>query len=109
MQPPSVIRPLYVLNLPAFGARNRPAGSSAYRHSRLAPTNPEFMPPLGPQYYEEGAGYDAPTATVRPATLAVAIRDVIRQAVDHAVNVAGYAIVALCRWRGLVSGSALLS
>ena len=67
MQPPSVIWPFYVLNLPAFGARNRPAGSSAYRHSHLALTNPEFMPPLGPQYYEEEAGYDAPTATVRPA------------------------------------------
>jgi hypothetical protein len=67
MQPLSVIRPLYVLNLPAFGERNRPAGSSGYRHSRLAPTNPEFMPPLGPQYYEEGAGYDAPTAPARPA------------------------------------------
>jgi predicted Zn-dependent protease len=61
--------------------------------AHLAPANPEFMPPLGPQHYEDGAGYDAPTATVRPAGLAAAIGDVIHQAVDHAVNVAGYAIV----------------
>jgi predicted Zn-dependent protease len=61
--------------------------------ARLAPTNPEFMPPLGPQHYEDGAGYDAPTATVRPAGLAAAIGGVICQAVDRAVNVAGYAIV----------------
>ena len=37
------------------------------------------MPPLGPQHYEDGAGYDAPTATVRPASLAAAIGDVVRR------------------------------
>ena len=62
--------------------------------ARLAPVNPEFMPPLGPQHYVEGgASFDPPTAIERPAALAAAIGDVISEAVDRAVDVAGYAIV----------------
>jgi len=38
--------------------------------ARLAPENPELMPPLGPQTYDAGAGYDAATAAVRTDRLA---------------------------------------
>jgi predicted Zn-dependent protease len=59
--------------------------------ARLAPVNPEFMPPLGPQVYAEGRGYDEPSANKRAIDLAGAARTVIRQAVDRNVNTAGYA------------------
>src|SRR5215213_5440181 len=44
--------------------------------ARLAPENPEFMPPLGPQHYMEGRGYSEETARARPHTLAALCRPV---------------------------------
>lgn len=58
--------------------------------ARLAPVNPEFMPPLGPQTYEAGAGYDAATAAVRAAPLAAAAGAVIGQAIGRNIDAAGY-------------------
>jgi predicted Zn-dependent protease len=59
--------------------------------ARLAPENPELMPPLGPQTYEAGAGYDAATAEVGTDRLAGAAKPVIAAARDRNVDVAGYA------------------
>jgi predicted Zn-dependent protease len=59
--------------------------------ARLAPVNPEFMPPLGPQRYADGMGYDEPSTNKRAGDLAAAARTVIQQAVDRNINTAGYA------------------
>ncbi len=58
--------------------------------ARSAPENPELMPPLGPQVYQVGAGYDAPTAEVRTDHLATAAKPVIDEAARRNVDVAGY-------------------
>jgi predicted Zn-dependent protease len=66
------------------------------RHSeeiaRAAPENPGATPPLGPQAYEQGAGYDAETAAVRAARLATAAKPVIDEAGSRALDVAGFAV-----------------
>jgi predicted Zn-dependent protease len=59
--------------------------------ARLAPENPELMPPLGPQAYDPGAGYDAATAAVRVDRLAAEAKPIIAQAGKREVDVAGYA------------------
>jgi predicted Zn-dependent protease len=59
-----------------------------------APENPESMPPLGPQSYEPGAGYDAPTATVRADHLAAAAKPVIEEAHQRNIDVAGFGTAA---------------
>jgi len=59
--------------------------------ARLAPVNPEFMSPLGPQLYAAGSGYDEPSASKRAINLAVAARTVIQQAVERKIDTAGYA------------------
>lgn len=61
----------------------------------LAPVNPEFMPPLGPQQYVEGKGYDEPSASKRAIDLARTAKTVIQQAVERKVNTAGYAETGL--------------
>ena len=60
--------------------------------ARTAPENAELMPPLGPQSYEVGAGYDAPTAAMRVDGLAAASKPVIDAALGRNVDVAGYSI-----------------
>jgi predicted Zn-dependent protease len=60
--------------------------------ARLAPENPELMPPLGPQSYDPGAGYDAATAAVRTDRLAMDAKPIIAAAEDRRVDVAGYAV-----------------
>jgi predicted Zn-dependent protease len=59
--------------------------------ARLAPENPELMPPLGPQDYDAGAGYDAATADVGTDRLAAAAKPIIAAAASRAVDTAGYA------------------
>jgi predicted Zn-dependent protease len=59
--------------------------------ARLAPENPELMPPLGPQSYDPGAGYDAATAAVRTDRLAAATKPIIASAEERQVDTAGYA------------------
>ena len=60
--------------------------------ARLAPEDPELMPPLGPQTYDPGAGYDAATAAIRTERLAAASKPIIAAAEDRRVDVAGYAV-----------------
>lgn len=59
----------------------------------LAPADPEQMPPLGPQHYEPGMAYDAPTARLRAAEIAGAARGAIARAIENQVDAAGYAAV----------------
>ena len=59
--------------------------------ARLAPENPELMPPLGPQDYDPGAGYDAATAAVRTDRLAADAKPIVASAEDRRVDTAGYA------------------
>ena len=59
--------------------------------ARLAPENPELMPPLGPQAYDRAAGYDAATAAVRTDRLAAEAKPIIAAAQDRGVDAAGYA------------------
>ena len=42
--------------------------------ARSAPENRELLPPVGPQTYAAGAGYDAPTAVERPISRFVGTR-----------------------------------
>jgi predicted Zn-dependent protease len=58
--------------------------------ARAAPENPELMPPLGPQVYPAGAGYDAQTAQVHAGHLAAASKPVIDEASGRNIDVAGY-------------------
>src|SRR5262245_46102609 len=62
------------------------------RIAQSAPENPELMPPLGPQTYAPGAGYDAPTAAVGVGDLAAASRPVLAEADRQNVDVAGYGV-----------------
>jgi predicted Zn-dependent protease len=59
--------------------------------ARLVPDNPELMPPLGPQTYAAGAGYDAATADVRTDRLAAGAAPAIEAARSRDADVAGYA------------------
>jgi len=58
--------------------------------ARSAPENRELLPPVGPQTYPVGAGYDAATAAVRAERLAVVSKPVIDEASRRAIDVAGY-------------------
>ena len=58
--------------------------------ARAAPENPETLPPLGPQKYAAGAGYDAATAAVRAGDLAAASKPVIDAAGKRAIDLTGY-------------------
>lgn len=60
--------------------------------AREAPENPEIMPPLGPQTYAAGAGYDAATAEVHAADLAAGSKLAIDAAARRALDVTGYSI-----------------
>src|SRR5262245_56358517 len=58
--------------------------------ARLAPENPEFVPPLGKQTYLKGSSFDAGTAGVIPAKLASLCRPVLNESVAKKVTAAGY-------------------
>jgi predicted Zn-dependent protease len=58
--------------------------------ARLAPENPEFMPPLGRQAYVEGRGYSEETAKAQPHTLAALCRPGLQTAEKNKVAAAGY-------------------
>ncbi len=59
--------------------------------ARLAPPNPEYLPPLGPQAYESGdAAYDAATADSRVGDLADQAKSIIGIATSRNVVAAGY-------------------
>jgi predicted Zn-dependent protease len=66
------------------------AQARAEEIARLAPVNPEFMPPLGAQSYAAGKGYDEPSANIRSGQLAAAAKTIIEQARGRNIDAAGY-------------------
>jgi predicted Zn-dependent protease len=58
--------------------------------ARLAPENPEFQPPLGPQEYLKSRAFFESTANARPEKLAALCQPVIQEADKHRVTAAGY-------------------
>src|SRR5262245_8791203 len=58
--------------------------------ARLAPENPEFVPPLGKQSYRKGSSFDAGTASVAPSKLASLCRPVLKESLARNVTAAGY-------------------
>ncbi len=59
--------------------------------ARLAPPNPEYLPPLGPQTYERrDNAYDEATARAKASDLTAQAKTVIDQARSRDVSAAGY-------------------
>lgn len=58
--------------------------------ARLAPENPEFLPPIGPQEYLEGRAHFAATAQARPAKLTTLCAPVLQEADRSGVTAAGF-------------------
>jgi predicted Zn-dependent protease len=58
--------------------------------ARLAPENPEFLPPLGPQEYLKSQAHFAATAEARPAKLATLCAPVLQEADRAGVTAAGF-------------------
>lgn len=58
--------------------------------AKLSPENPEFMPPLGPQEYEESKTYNEKTAKISPEFRAQVALDSINPAKAKDVTAAGF-------------------
>jgi predicted Zn-dependent protease len=58
--------------------------------ARLAPENPEFMPPLGPQKYPASTEFSPATQAATSAMLAAAIQPVLKQAADKNLQASGF-------------------
>jgi predicted Zn-dependent protease len=62
--------------------------------AKLAPENPEFMPPIGPQKYPAGTAFSQATESTTPAMLAGAIEPVLRQAQTKNLQASGFLNIA---------------
>lgn len=58
--------------------------------ARLAPVDPEYQPPLGPQKYIKGRGYYETTARLGPEKLATLCEPVLKEAISRKVTAAGF-------------------
>jgi predicted Zn-dependent protease len=58
--------------------------------ARLAPENPEFMPPIGPQTYPVCTEFCPATQATTSAMLAAAIQPVLKQAADKNLQASGF-------------------
>jgi predicted Zn-dependent protease len=58
--------------------------------AKLAPENPEFMPPIGPQKYAAGTAFSAATQATTSAMLAGAIQPVLQQAQAKNLQASGF-------------------
>jgi predicted Zn-dependent protease len=58
--------------------------------AQLAPENPEFMPPLGPQKYAVGAAFADATRDATPDQLARAIQPVLQEAEAKKLQASGF-------------------
>ncbi len=54
--------------------------SQSEQIAKLAPENPEFMPPIGPQDYVAGTGFCAATQSVTSDMMAAAVKPLLQQA-----------------------------
>ncbi|HJR62548.1 MAG TPA: TldD/PmbA family protein [Gemmatimonadaceae bacterium] len=68
----------------------RAAVDTAQRIARLAPEDPEAMPELGPQQYQETRGWSDATATLDPAARAAAVRRISEPANTAGLVSTGY-------------------
>jgi len=64
--------------------------AAAEKTAKLAPENPEFMPPVGPQTYVTGTGFSTTTAGTNSDMLAAAIRPVLQQAEAKNLQASGF-------------------
>jgi len=58
--------------------------------AKLAPENPEFLPPIGPQKYPAGSAFSEATQAATSAMLASAIQPVLQQAEAKNLQAAGF-------------------
>lgn len=58
--------------------------------AKLAPENPEFMPPIGPRKYPAGTAFSPATQAAASAMLAAAIQPVLRQAQAQNLQASGF-------------------
>jgi predicted Zn-dependent protease len=58
--------------------------------AKLAPENPEFLPPIGPQTYPAGTAFSAATQSATSAMLAAAIQPVLQQAEAKNLQASGF-------------------
>lgn len=64
--------------------------AAAEETAKRAPDNPEFMPPLGPQKYSQGAGFSSITEGTTSSQMAAAIQPVLQQAEAKKLQTAGF-------------------
>jgi predicted Zn-dependent protease len=64
--------------------------SASENTAKLAPDNPEFMPPLGPQKYAPGSGFSPVTQGTSSAQLALAVQPVLKQAQAQNLQSSGF-------------------
>jgi predicted Zn-dependent protease len=64
--------------------------ASSERLARLSPDDPELMPELGPQHYQEGKGWSASTARLDPALRAAAVGSITEPARAAGLVSTGY-------------------
>ena len=58
--------------------------------AKLAPENPEFMPPIGPQKYVTGSAFSATTQSTTSDALADAVKPVLQQAEAKNLQASGF-------------------
>jgi predicted Zn-dependent protease len=64
--------------------------AQAEQVAKLAPENPEFMPPIGPQQYVAGTAFSAATQSATSDQLAAAVKPVLQQAEAKNLQASGF-------------------
>ena len=64
--------------------------ASSEKTAQVAPENPEYMPPLGPQTYGRGSAFAAATAAASSAMLAGAVLPILQQAEAKTLQASGF-------------------
>jgi predicted Zn-dependent protease len=64
--------------------------ASSENTAKLAPENPEFLPPLGPQKYVAGTAFSAATQAASPEMMAGAIQPLLQQAQAGNLQASGF-------------------
>lgn len=74
--------------------------------ARLSPEDPEFMPPLGPQRYQDVRAFDKTIAENGPEFMADAAAECIRQAMDRDLVATGF-LQSTAGWSALGNSAGL--
>lgn len=64
--------------------------AASEKTAKLAPENPEFLPPLGPQKYAKGVSFAPVTEAASPEMLAASVQPVLRQAQEQHLQASGF-------------------